>query len=99
MGTCNVCNYSFEACQCRPMTQQSRKESRLDAILVGLELYGSSQGKLGIYPDVARTAILELVRECVPGDEEVGVSPRYQDGETKGWNACKKQMLENIEKL
>ena len=93
MGTCNVCNYSFEACQCRPMTQQSRKESRLDAILVGLELYGSSQGKLGIYPDVARTAILELVRECVPK----GMSLFEEGG--NGWNCCRAKTLENLEKL
>ena len=76
------------------MTQQSRKESRLDNLIMQLGCTWDEK-QINHY----RTAILELVRECVPGDEEVGVSPRYQDGETKGWNACKKQMLENIEKL
>ena len=98
------------------MTQQSRKESRLEEIL--LDLKYSLKLTVGIpvglqrpviTVESARTAILELVRECVPEnkypghipmDDDHGCDSHYGCGCTVGgFLDCRTQTLENLEKL
>lgn len=87
------------------MTQQSRKESRLKDILNNhhnccADHRGSCEATEPILETKeVYTAILELVRECVPGDPTHIKLDNYSHREFDGWNACKKQMLENLEKL
>ena len=91
------------------MTQQSRKESRLDEILNNLAFKVENPGFGEEAFGEARTAILELVKECVPEnkypghipmDDEHGCDSHYGCGCTVGgFLDCRTQTLENIEKL
>lgn len=90
------------------MTQHSRKESRLDSIIVDV-INHAHDGSTGLGMIAARRAILELVRECVPEnkypghipmDDDHGCDSHYGCGCTVGgFLDCRTKTLENIEKL
>ena len=76
-------------------------DDRLDSIIDTL-YYVDKFEDIDVYKHYAKTAILELFRECVPEKEELGVKmPTQTQGlrcRKEGWNSCIDEIKKRMDK-
>ena len=73
------------------MSQQTIRE------ILNTHYLGTAAGDKEIMKD-SITAILKLIREMVPGEQEYAVS--YSEGShNRGWNTCRKEILDRLEEM